>query len=195
MLAVFKPRTFNHRLGRSIRKKRTVPPLTFLIVGCFFFSVIIDTYAEGWIVYFNWVWLDQEISGKIQERGGDLFSLTAIVRSGLPTFLCFAVLIQLLAWALAKSKWLRPRVAATLSYAFGLHATAFAFACFLPIIGIYVLNPETSDSVVSDLWQHGIAYLVLGLTRPILASPRYACSAGGITYPPFHPFALAHNRH
>ncbi len=163
-LAVWRPSSFNHRLGRSIRKKRIVPPLTFLIVGCFLFSVIIDTYAEGWIVYFNWIWLDEEISKKIQERGGDLFSLTAIVRSGLPTFLAFAVLIQTIAWLISKPRWLRPRVTATLSYAFGLHASAFAIACFLPIIGIYALNPETSDSFVSNLWQYGMAYLVLGLT-------------------------------
>lgn len=164
LLAVFRPRSFNLGLGRSIRKKRIVPPLTFLIVGCFLFSIIIDTYTEGWVVYFNWIWLDQEISKKIQERGGDIFSLTAIVRSGLPTFLCFAVLVQLLAWLLAKSRWLRPRVAATLSYAFGLHAGAFAIACFLPIIGIYALNPATSDSFVSNLWQYGLSYLILGLT-------------------------------
>jgi|GEM_PF-6124196 len=163
-LAVVKPWAFNVRLAQARRHRRVVPPLTFLIVGCFFFSILIDTYAEGWLIYFNWIWLDDEISQKINERGADLFSLTAIVRSGLPTFLCFAVLAQLLSILLSRSRWVRPRVSATIAYAFGLHATAFGFACFLPIVGNYALNPETSDSVVSDLWQYGIVYLVAGAT-------------------------------
>jgi len=65
--AVFRPRSFSIGLARSRRLRKIVPPLTFLMVGCFFFSVIIDTYADGWIVYFNWVWLDQEISQKLNE--------------------------------------------------------------------------------------------------------------------------------
>lgn len=156
-----RPRSFNNRLARAIRRRTIVPPMTFLILGCFFFSIIIDTYAEGWMVYFNWIWLDEEISQKINERGGDLFSLTAIVRSGLPTFLCFAILAQILAWLFAKSNFKRPITTASITYAFGLHTSAFAFACFLPIIGIYALNPVSSDSVVSNLWQYGVANLVL----------------------------------
>jgi len=159
-----RPRSFNNRLARDRKSRSIVPPMTFLILGCFFFSVIIDTYAEGWMVYLNWIWLDQEISQKINERGGDLFSLTAIVRSGLPTFLCFAIIAQVLAWLLTKSRFKRPVTTASITYAFGLHTSAFAFACFLPIIGIYALNPESSDSVVSNLWRYGLSYLVLGAT-------------------------------
>jgi len=121
------------------------------------------------MVYLNWIWLDEEISRKINERGGDLFSLTAIVRSGLPTFLCFAVIAQLLSWLLAKSSFKRPVTTASITYAFGLHTSAFAFACFIPIIGIYALNPESSDSVISNLWQYGLAYLVLGATAVFAA--------------------------
>ena len=128
------PKSFNIGLGRKKRAKRIVPPLTFLIVGCFFLSVIVDTYPEGWYVYFNWIWLSEEIGQRIQERGGDLFSLTALVRSGLPTFIAFVVVAQILAWLLARCRWMRPRVFATLCYAFGLHAFSFAIACFLPII-------------------------------------------------------------
>ncbi|MEP3332359.1 hypothetical protein [Sedimentitalea sp.] len=163
-LAVTQPWSFNVGLGRLRRAKRIVPPLTFLIVGCFFFSVIIDTYPEGWFVYFNWIWLSEEIGQRIQERGGEMFSLIALVRSGLPTFLAFAVIAQILAWLLARSRWMRPRVFATLCYAFGLHAFAFAIACFLPVIGIYALNPDRSDSFVSNLWINGLSYIVLGLT-------------------------------
>jgi hypothetical protein len=161
---VLRPRSFNNRLARDRKRRAIVPPMTFLILGCFFFSIIIDTYSEGWMVYFNWVWLDAEISQKINERGGDLFSLTAIVRSGLPTFLCFAIIAQILARFLTKSRFRRPVTAASIAYAFGLHTSAFAFACFLPIIGIHALNPESSDSVVSNLWQYGLSYLVLGAT-------------------------------
>lgn len=161
---VTQPKSFNARLARDRKRRVIVPPLTFLILGCFFFSVIIDTYADGWMVYLNWVWLDEEISRQLNDRGGDLFSLTAIVRSGLPTFLCFAILAQVLAWCLTKSRFKRPIAAASITYAFGLHTTAFAFACFFPIIGIYALNPESSGSVVSNLWEYGLAYFVLGAT-------------------------------
>lgn len=161
---VTRPRSFNTRLARDRKLRLIVPPLTFLILGCFFFSVIIDTYADGWLVYLNWVWLDEEISQQLNDRGEDLFSLTAIVRSGLPTFLCFAIFAQALAWCLTKSRFKRPITAASITYAFGLHTTAFAFACFLPIIGVYALNPESSGSVVSNLWEYGLAYLVLGAT-------------------------------
>ncbi|MEM9062186.1 MAG: hypothetical protein AAGD13_17140 [Pseudomonadota bacterium] len=158
------PKSFNARLARDRKRRVIVPPLTFLILGCFFFSVIVDTFADGWVVYFNWIWLDQEIGQQINDRGVDLFSLTAIVRSGLPTFLCFAILAQILAWCVTKSGFKRPNTAASITYAFGLHTTAFAFACFLPIIGVYALNPESSGSVVSNLWEYGLAYLVLGAT-------------------------------
>ncbi|MEW4461459.1 hypothetical protein AB1K42_25465 [Roseibium algicola] len=163
-VAVVRPWSFNINVPSARRRRRIVPPLTFLIIGCFLFSVIIDTYAEGWMVYLNWIWLDEEISGKINERGADIFSLTAIVRSGLPTFLSFVVFAQVITWLFSRNHWFRPRVTAIIIYAFGLHAMAFAIACFLPVFGIYALNPETSDSVISNLWQYGIAYAVLALT-------------------------------
>ena len=37
-------------------------------------------------------------------------------------------------------------------------------AIALPIIGIYALNPDSSDSLISDLWVNGLSYVVLGLT-------------------------------
>ncbi len=163
-ITIIRPRSFSINLPRSRRLRKIVPPLTFLIVGCFLYSVIIDTYAEGWIVYFNWIWLDQEISQKLNERGPDLFSLTAIARSGLPTFLTFLVLAQSITIILTRSRWLRPRVFSTVTYAFGLHAMAFAIACFLPIIGVNALNPNTSDSVVSSLSHYGLEYLVMAAT-------------------------------
>lgn len=164
------PRIFNIGIAKARRQRRIVHPLSFLIVGCFLFSAIIDTYPEGWSVYFNWIWLSDDISQKITERGGDLFSLTAVVRSGLPTFMCFVVLAQTLSILLARSRWIRPRVFATIIYAFGLHSASFAFACFLPIISSYALNPESSDSAISNLWEYGVAYLVIGLTVILAAS-------------------------
>jgi len=178
---VLSPRSFNLNLGRTIRKKRIVPPLTFLVVGCFFFSVIVDTYPEGWIVYFNWVWLSEEISRKIQERGGDLFSLTALVRSGFPTFLGFVAFAKIGAWVLSRRHWLRPRVFATICYAFGLHAIAFSFACFLPVFGEHALNPATSDSFISTLWQNGLSYILLILTL-ISAIIAFVCPVLMVTW-------------
>lgn len=137
---------------RHAGKTRLVHPLTFLVIGCFFFSLIADIYADGWAAYLNSIWLGDEIGLNINLHAGDLFSLTSVVSAALPTFLCYAAMARLLSSVMVQRRFIRPRTERVILYALGLHVNAFAIACYLPVFSDKVFSGEGSDSFVNTLY-------------------------------------------
>lgn len=149
---------------RYVRKTKLVHPLTFLVIGCFFFSLISDIYADGWAAYFNFIWLGDEIGLNINDHAADLFSLTSIVSAALPTFLCYAAMARLLSIVMVQRRFLRPRTERLILYAFGLHVNAFAIACYFPVLSGKVFGGEGSDSFINALYFHFGGWFVLACT-------------------------------
>ena len=162
--AAILPVAFVRKIYASEDQKKFIAPNTFLILGCFSISVIIDAYPHGWQIYFNWIWLDAEIAKVAKDRSGQIFSIESVFRVGMPTFLALFGLTTLLAKLIAKSETSRDKFTAVLKYSFGFHVLCFSFACLIPIVASRSFPETNFGALLASQTASGVEIvLVIGL--------------------------------
>ena len=165
-----------HRRNKALLRQRVVmPPLSFLIFSCFFLSIIINVYPQGWTILFSPIWLRGEIGQAALQQKESLISLEAIIMNGLPAFFGFWLAAECFSRMLHRSD--RKSAANLACYAFGQLTFFFSAACFLPIIGSQTLGVY-NESLMGGLWSLKAfiafgdalikAILLIGLISPLV---------------------------
>lgn len=110
-------------LDRLLREKHIVAPLTFVVIGAYLFSVLLNVFPAGPAAYINVIWFADDIATMINDRGPAFFSISNIIFSGTPMFLTVVALASIYRWCLFRGRSTSQRefIFITTLYAFGYH--------------------------------------------------------------------------
>jgi len=142
----FLPGKFYSRLTSLQKNKIIIAPYSFLIIGSYLFSILLNVNpGGGFESYTNMVWFTDEVASSIDESGAKLFSVSNAIISGIPIFLSLVVISKFYSWWFFHSQTHQERalIYTTSLYGLGYHLL-FSAGSFI----FFILLGASLDAIV-----------------------------------------------
>lgn len=138
-------------------------PLTFLAIGAFLFSLLIDVYPAGFSGLMDLMWFGDEFKVNVSERWKEALTLTTLITTGLPVILAVSLLAGASSRLLFKDEKSRSFWFAINCYSFGYWITILFILMSIDILlsGVVVLLPFLNGITIPETISTPL--LVLGL--------------------------------
>lgn len=163
-------------MRESPARRRYVYPFAFLAIGGFLFSVVVAAYPAGFLGIPDLIWFSDDISKNIVKNFDKMFSVTALLTGGFPTFIAVVILSGVAARIEERDAGRRAALAKVYRYLFGYQAAVLfvwlAVIIFLPASGF---EPCAGAKSVCDIgiisevasWAALLSFPFLVLVSPI----------------------------
>lgn len=138
-------------------------PLTFLAIGAFLFSLLIDVYPAGFSGLMDLMWFGDEFKVNLSERWMEALTLTTLITTGLPVILTVSLLAGVSSRLLFKDETSRSYWFAINCYSFGYWITLLFILMSIDTLlsGVVILLPFLDGIVIPETISTPL--LVLGL--------------------------------
>lgn len=166
--------------AEDTQSRNFILPLTFLAIGGFCFTLVISAYPFGLLNLFDIIWFSDDIPKIILERINEAFTISGLLITAFPVFVCVTICAGLAQRVLAP-KHERATFLRLSYYAFGYQAFVF----FLPLIAIvfadvlvsaingpYVvglISDTASDAIANTISIAGALMMLSGIVLPLTA--------------------------